>query len=121
MQKMNSGSTSSLGRMNLLPRRRGTRVEQTKCSTGHGSDFEDKHKRYRARSTVLEALKLASGKSTSKAADILYYAATKLEEASVKAKLDFDEYSILGKQAVYNHKLYSRMMERVKECIGGMK
>ena len=86
-----------------------------------GGSFEDKHKRYRARSAVLGALELASGKSSTKAADVFYYAATKLKEASVKAKIDFDECSILGKQAMYNHKLYSGMMERAKECIGGMK
>ena len=51
-----------------------------------GADFDNKYARFRARKAVVDALMLTSGKSTFRAADIWYYAAMKLKEASAKLK-----------------------------------
>ena len=69
----------------------------------------------------MEALELWSGKSSSRAAAILYYCTSKLRKASVKAKIKFDECSIFGNKAVEERNLCRGMMGRVKECITGMK
>ena len=69
----------------------------------------------------MEALELWSGKLTSRAAGIFSFYTSKLRKASVKAKIEFDEYSFFGNKAVEERNLCRGMMGRANECTKGMK
>ena len=96
MDKIREDMETNQKRSAALVKGHATRAENTLSKSWEvGTPFASKKSRHTARKKALEAIELASDKSTKKLYEVLSHVITKLTKKIRKAGIDFDQNSIL--------------------------